>query len=146
MPTRSALTLKPVMGSVHAGSTFDLPFLSQCSIITITRLRNGQRAADHERRQRNHGVVTTKRVRQANARGGGGGGGRLRGRRDEIHGAAHPFDQLARDQVVGHVAVGRHLHRAKDGHVAMAATNHGERLVSRKVRRASDLRRLGASQ
>ena len=47
---------------------------------------------------------------------------------DEIHSAAHALDELAGDKIVGHVAVGCDLHRAKDRHLAVRAADHCEGL------------------
>ena len=45
---------------------------------------------------------------------------------DQIHGAAGPFDHLARHHPVGQVAVVRYLQAAQDGKVDMAAADHRE--------------------
>ena len=47
---------------------------------------------------------------------------------DEIHRAAHALDHLAGDHPVGEIAVLRHLHRAEDREVDMAAAHHAERI------------------
>ena len=45
---------------------------------------------------------------------------------DEVHRAAHALDHLAGDHPVGEVAVLRHLHRAENGEIDMAAADHRE--------------------
>jgi hypothetical protein len=51
---------------------------------------------------------------------------------DEVHRPAHALHHLARDRPVGDVAGLRHLHRAQDGEVDMAASDHGEALGARE--------------
>ena len=63
-----------------------------------------------------------------------GGDNHARARRHQVHRTAHPLDKLARNEVVGHVAVGGYLHRAQDGHLAMRTANHRKRLVRREER------------
>ncbi len=45
---------------------------------------------------------------------------------DEVHRAAHALDHLAGDHPVGEIAVLRHLHRAEDREIDMAAADHAE--------------------
>src|SRR4029077_12004950 len=45
-----------------------------------------------------------------------------------IHRAAHALDHLAGDHPVGEIAVLRHLHRAEDRKVHVAAADHAERI------------------
>ena len=52
---------------------------------------------------------------------------------DEIHCAAHTFDQLARDHPVGEVTVLGDFHRAQDRHIDLAAADHRERLVATEI-------------
>ncbi|KAG5718208.1 hypothetical protein E4T56_gene15747, partial [Termitomyces sp. T112] len=59
--------------------------------------------------------------------------------RDQIHSAAHALDHLARDHPVGDVAILGHFHRAKDGQVDMAATDHGKALRAVEIGRMGQL-------
>ncbi|KAK1240570.1 hypothetical protein MKX07_004598 [Trichoderma sp. CBMAI-0711] len=47
---------------------------------------------------------------------------------DEVHGAAHALEELARDHEVGEVAGLADLQGAEDGHVDVAAADHAKGL------------------
>src|SRR5471032_2207802 len=57
---------------------------------------------------------------------------------DQVHGAAHSFDDLAGDGPVGQIAVLAHLHGAENGDVDMPAADHGERIGAGEVGSAFD--------
>src|SRR5579883_649221 len=59
--------------------------------------------------------------------------------RDEVHSAAHPLHHLAWDHPIGEIAILRHLHRAKDGKIDMAAAHHGEAVGAGEVARGRKL-------
>src|ERR1043166_5948612 len=58
---------------------------------------------------------------------------------DEVHGAAHAFDHLARDHPVGEVAVLGHLHGAEDRQVDVAAADHREAVGAGEIARGRQL-------
>ena len=60
----------------------------------------------------------------------------LLGPADEVHGAPHALDHLARDNPVGKVATLGDLEAAQDTHVHLAAADHSERLARTEERGA----------
>src|SRR5215813_12851777 len=59
---------------------------------------------------------------------------------DEVHGAAHALDHLARDHPIGEVAVLSDLHRAEHREVDVSAAHHAEAVGTREIAGGRQLR------
>ena len=110
-------TFMPVSGSVQVGRIFGLPFLSQCSMVTMTWLPEATKSiappcrGERSRWKETEGDGRRRKEMEAHPKGAEPF---LRRKKGEDHVAHHALDQLARDEVVGHIAIGGDLRRAED--------------------------------